>query len=86
MPQATLPLAERIARVLAGFDLSANADGSEQHAGPGVDSAWRDYRRQALAVLRELREPDQAMTAAGDPETWSAMVHAALELADDAAK
>ncbi|MBA3668366.1 MAG: hypothetical protein H0W65_11720 [Sphingomonas sp.] len=86
MPQAATPLVERIARVLAGYDRSANADGSDSHAARDVDSAWRDYQGHALAILRELREPDPVMAAAGDPGIWSAMVHAALDSAENRAK
>lgn len=70
---------ERIARVLAGQRLSANAEGAEAHAGLKVDAAWRDHVDDARAVLRTLREPDARMAAAGDPETWERMIRAALE-------
>lgn len=69
---------ERIARVLAGQRLSANADGNEPSAAPDVDDAWPDYRDDAVAVLKTLREPDAAMAEAGDPRVWEAMVRAAL--------
>ena len=82
MPEAHTPLIERIARVLAGFALSSNGDGADASAGGEVDVAWRDYRSAALAVIRELREPDPAMAAAGDADIWAAMVRAALESAD----
>ena len=82
MPQAHTPITERIARVLAGFALSSNAGGIAPSASGGVDDSWRDYRGQALAVIRELREPDPVMTAAGDAEVWASMVRAALESAD----
>ena len=79
MDVATTPVVERIARVLAGQRISANAEGQAESAGDLVDAAWKDYRDDALAVLRTLREPDQAMAAAGDPATWEAMVRAALD-------
>ena len=82
MPEAHSPLIERIARVLAGLALSSNADGSDASASGEVDDSWHDYREQALAVIRELREPDPAMVAAGDATVWTNMVHAALEGAD----
>jgi hypothetical protein len=69
---------ERIARVIAGQRLSANADGSDSSAGPEVDAAWPDHRDDAVAILKTLREPDAAMAAAGDPAVWEAMVTAAL--------
>ena len=84
MPEAHTPLTERIARVLAGFALSSNGDGSDSSVSGEVDDAWRDYQGQALAVIRELREPDPAMAAAGDASVWAKMVHAALESVDAA--
>jgi len=78
MPVSHTDIVERIARVLAGQRLSANAKGDEEAASGAVDQAWRDYRDDALAVLRTLREPDPTMAAAGDPVVWEAMVEAAL--------
>jgi hypothetical protein len=69
---------ERIARVLAGQRLSANADGQSRSAADAVDAAWRDHVHDAVAVLRTLREPDAQMAAAGDPAIWERMVRAAL--------
>jgi hypothetical protein len=71
-------LLERIARVLAGQRLSANAKGDAASAGADVDLAWSDYIDDATAVLKTMREPDQEMAAAGDPAVWTAMVRAAL--------
>ena len=82
MPEAHTPLVERIVRVLAGFALSSNADGDDPSASGGVDEAWPAYREQAMAVIHELREPDSAMAAAGDADTWASMVRAALGSAD----
>jgi hypothetical protein len=79
MPVSHTDIVERIARVLAGQRLSANAKGDEAPASGAVDHAWRDYRDDALAVLRTLREPDPAMAAAGDPVVWETMVEAALK-------
>lgn len=73
------PVIERIARVLAAQRISANAAGDAESAGRIVDSAWKDYREDALAVLRTLREPDPAMAAAGDPRVWEAMIAAAID-------
>jgi hypothetical protein len=78
MPVSHTSAVERIARVIAGQRISANAKGVEAAASGAVDSAWRDYRDDALAILRTLREPDPAMAAAGDPHVWEAMVEAAL--------
>ena len=79
MPLAHSPLVERIARVLAGLALSKNAKGDDPSAGGDVDMCWPDYRDDALAVLKELREPDPSMAEAGDAATWQKMVHAALD-------
>jgi len=69
---------ERIARVLAGQRLSANAEGDRAHAAAEVDAAWRDHVDDAMAVLRTLREPDARMADAGDPAVWERMIRAAL--------
>ena len=78
MPVAEMPLVERIARVLAAAAHSSNAEGSDPSAGDKVDLVWREQINQALAVLHTMREPDQTMAAAGDAETWSNMVEAAI--------
>jgi hypothetical protein len=83
MDIATTPAIERIARVLAGEHLSSNAQGEQRHAGPEVDETWRDFVEQAIAVLKTLREPDQAMERAGDVAVWQRMIEAALDGAGD---
>ena len=82
MPVSNLSIVERIARILAGRVLSINADGEDASASQEVDSSWRDYREDALSILRTLREPDPAMAEAGDVATWQAMVEAALSGAE----
>ena len=82
MPVSEQPLVERIARVLAGAALSSNAEGSDPSASEKVDLAWREHVNQALAVLHTMREPDSQMATAGDADTWSRMVEAALKGAD----
>jgi hypothetical protein len=79
MDIATTPAIERIARVLAGEHLSSNAEGAQRHAGPEVDAIWRDFTDQAIAVLKTLREPDEAMERAGDVAVWQRMIEAALD-------
>lgn len=86
MPISAMKLAERVARVLAGEELSANAGGDDRSAGDRVDNAWRDHSPQALAVLHTMREPDQAMADAGDAATWTRMVEAAIEEAEASAE
>jgi len=78
MPESNCPLVERIARVLAGAKLSANADGVDGHAAAEVDRTWREHVNQALAVLHTAREPDEAMAAVGDAGMWRNMVEAAI--------
>jgi len=39
---------------------------------------WHGHLNQALAVLRTMREPDEAMTAVGDEDAWSRMIDAAM--------
>ena len=82
MPVSEKPLVERIARVLAGAAHSSNADGSDPSAGDKVDKVWREHVNQAVAVLHTMREADERMAAAGDPDTWNRMVEAAIEEAD----
>lgn len=78
MPVSKTPLAERIARVLAGAEISSNAEGADSSAGTKVDSSWREHMNQAIAVLHTMREPDAAMADSGDSEIWSRMVETAI--------
>ena len=82
MPVSTTDVVERIARVIAGRIVSSNAEGSDPSAGDIVDRVWRDYREDALSILRTLREPDPAMAEAGDVAVWERMIEAALAEAD----
>ena len=82
MPESTTPLAERIARVLAGVAHSSNAEGSDPSASGKVDTAWPEHMNQALAVLHTMREPDAQMASAGDIDTWRKMVEAAIKQAE----
>ncbi len=70
---------ERVARVLAGQRISANAQGDAESAARLVDRQWREHRMDAVAVLKTLREPDARMAAAGDVAVWERMILAALE-------
>lgn len=69
---------ERIARVLAGQRLSANADGVFRQAAPDVDDEWEAHVDDAIAVLKTLRAPDEEMAAVGDVAVWERMIAAAL--------
>ena len=85
MPVSEQPLAERIARVLAGAAHSSNADGSDPSAGEKVDLVWREHLNPALAVLHTMREADEQMASVGDADTWRRMVEAAIaEVEQDA--
>jgi len=79
MPMSETPLAERIARVLAGAAHSSNAEGSDPSASEKIDLAWKEHMNQALAVLHTMREPDHQMAEAGDPAIWTRMVEAAIQ-------
>ena len=78
---ASTPLVERIARVLAGRRLSANADGPVTSAALDVDNEWRDNIEDAIAVLKALREPDEAMAMVGDVDVWHVIASVAIEQA-----
>ncbi|HVQ08441.1 MAG TPA: hypothetical protein VMS43_08390 [Allosphingosinicella sp.] len=85
MPVSNMNAVERIARVIAARIVSSNAEGDEAHAAGRVDATWRDYRDDALSILRTLREPDPVMAAAGDVEIWERMIGAALVEAEASA-
>ena len=78
MPVSEQPLVERVARVLAGAAHSSNAEGSDPSAGDKIDMVWREHVNQALAVLHTMREPDEEMASAGEPDVWRKMVEAAI--------
>ena len=78
MPVSEKPLVERVARVLAGAAHSSNAEGSDPSAGEKVDLVWREHVNQALAVLHTMREADEDMAAAGDPDVWRKMIEVAI--------
>ena len=79
MPVSSTSAVERVARVLAGYRLSANAGGTDPHASDAVDLEWPESIADALSVLRTLREPDADMAAAGDVEIWERMIAAAID-------
>ncbi len=85
MPVSNMDVVERIARVIAARLVSINADGGDAHAAQRVDASWRDYRDDALSILRTLREPDPAMAEAGDVAAWQRMIEAALAEAEASA-
>lgn len=82
MPVSTTDAIERIARVIAARIVSSNAEGDDPSAADRVDSIWRDYRDDAVSILKTLREPDPAMADVGDVGIWERMIEAALAEAD----
>ena len=83
MPVSNTSLIERIARVIAARIVSINADGDDPSAADKVDAIWRDYRDDALSLIRTLREPDPAMAEVGDVAIWERMIEAALAQAGE---
>ena len=69
-----MELVERIARVIAGYRLSANADGAECSAADAVDGLWAAHRDEAIAILRTLREPSPTMVEAGMHGEWGVLI------------
>lgn len=82
MPVSNTDVVERVARVIAARFVSINAEGGIPSAADRVDEIWRDYRDDAVSILRTLREPDPAMAAAGDVAIWERMIEAALAETD----
>jgi hypothetical protein len=76
---------ERIARVLAGERLSSNAEGADPSAGPQVDARWQEYREEAVAILKSLREPPPEIAELGEADAWTRAITAALEGHHDSA-
>jgi hypothetical protein len=82
MDIAHTPAVERIARVLTGMLVSANGEGDNASASDLVDRLWREHVPDAVAVLKTLREPSEAMAAAGDVAVWERMILAAIKEAE----
>lgn len=76
---SSTPAIERIARVLAAERLSNNAEGAERSAGPHVDACWQEYREEAVAIIKSLREPPPEVARTGDGEAWTRAIGAVLE-------
>ena len=77
-----MELVERIARVIAGYRLSANADGAECSAATAVDALWAAHRNEAVAILKTLREPSPMMVESGMGGEWEVLVEREVALAD----
>jgi hypothetical protein len=74
-----MELVERISRVIAGYRLSANADGAECSAASAVDALWEAHHDEAVAILKTLREPSPTMIEAGMHGEWTVMIARELE-------
>jgi hypothetical protein len=75
---SSTPAIERIARVLAGERLSSNAEGTEPSAGSQVDAHWHEFRAEAVAILKSLREPPPEVAQSGDCDAWTRSIGAML--------
>lgn len=73
---------ERIARVIAAYRLSANADGAVDSAADVIDSEWANYQDEAVAILKALREPSPDMEESGMGQEWRALVEREVAIAD----
>ena len=69
---------ERIARLLASWTASVNAEGTSPSASAEVDQDWPEHIDEAVAILKIIREPDAAMAALGDTTNWRRMIEAAI--------
>jgi len=77
-----MELVERIARVIAGYRLSANADGAECSAASSVDALWSAHQDEAVAILKTLREPSPTMVESGMGGEWEVLISREVALAD----
>jgi hypothetical protein len=75
-----MELVERIARVIAGYRLSANADGIVGSAGDSVDGEWAAHQDEAVAILRSLREPSPTMEETGMAQEWRVLIEREVAL------
>ena len=77
-----MELIERMARVIAGYRLSANADGSQCSAAEAVDALWAAHMDEAMAILKSMREPSPTMLESGLGGEWGVMIDREIERAD----
>jgi hypothetical protein len=85
MTETSTHAIERIARVLAAERISANAEGTDSSAGTEVDRRWLEYRDEAVALLKSLRDPPPEIEAVAGRDIWARAIAAALgEPADPA--
>lgn len=77
-----MELVERIARVIAGYRLSANADGAECSAADAVDALWPAHQDEAVAILKALRDPSPTMIESGMGGEWGVLIEREVAAAD----
>jgi hypothetical protein len=80
MPISNMPIAERVARVLAAQAARRQAHGTDDEAvNRTVDETWPQFTDNAIEVLKTLREPDATMAQAGNLVNWQSMIGAAID-------
>jgi hypothetical protein len=77
-----MELVERIARVIAGYRLSANADGLVGSAANVVDDEWAAHQDEAVAILKSLRDPSPTMEETGMAQEWKVLIEREVALID----
>jgi hypothetical protein len=75
-----MELVERIARVIAGYRLSANAEGIVGSAANAVDGEWAAHQDEAVAILRSLRDPSPTMEETGMAQEWKVLIEREVAL------
>jgi hypothetical protein len=80
MPISNMPIAERVARVLAAQEARRRTHAADETAlSRQVDETWPQFTNNAIEVLRTLREPDASMAQAGNLVNWQSMIGAAID-------
>jgi hypothetical protein len=80
MPISNMPIAERVARVLAAQEARRQAHTADDASlARQVDETWPQFTNSAIEVLRALREPDATMAQAGNLVNWQSMISAAID-------
>ncbi|TSB05044.1 hypothetical protein [Sphingorhabdus contaminans] len=76
-----MEMIERIARVLAGQYLSRDTSGraGAEHASIWVDGNWTEFKDDAVAVLKTMRQPPTSVTNDNDAALWELVIQSTLE-------
>jgi hypothetical protein len=80
--EQAMELVERIARVIAGYRLSANAAGVVESAAEAVDSEWAAHQDEAVAILKALRDPSPTIEETGMAQEWKVLIEREVALAN----